>query len=70
MQIGLNSPNAIFVDDYLCPSLKLPLGMASRWEHEHKWKSVWTFGGRIFARQSYGAAMIQVADVADFDKYH
>lgn len=70
LQIGLNSPNAIFVNEHLCPALKSLLGRAIRRKHEHKWKSVWTFGGRIFARQSDDAAVFQIADEADLDKIH
>lgn len=68
LQIGLNSSNAVFVNEHLCPTLKRLLGMAIRRKHEHKWKSVWTFGGRIFARQSDDAVMIQITDEADLDK--
>lgn len=67
-QIGLDSPNAIFVNEHLCPTLKRLLGMAIRRKHEHNWKSVWTFGGRVFARQSDDAAMIRINSEADLDK--
>lgn len=68
LQIGLNSSNSVFVNEHLCSTLKRLLGMAIRRKHEHKWKSVWTFGGRIFARQFDDSVMIQITDEADLDK--
>lgn len=66
--IGLATPEPVYVNEHLCPSLKRLLGMAIRRKHEHAWKSVWAYNGKIFARKNDDADAIQITREADLAK--
>lgn len=66
--LGFESTLPIYVNEHLCPTLKRLLGMAIKKKHEHQWKSVWSFKGKIYAKQTENSQMIQIADERDLAK--
>lgn len=66
--LGFQSTLPIYVNEHLCPTLKRLLGMAIKKKHEHQWKSVWSFKGKIYAKQTENSQMIHIADERDLAK--
>lgn len=66
--IGLDNSAPVFVNEHLCPTLKRLLGMATKRKYEHGWKSVWSYNGRIYARQNDNCDSIVISDESDLMK--
>lgn len=66
--LGYESTLPIYVNEHLCPTLKRLLGMAVKKKHDHKWKSVWSFKGKIYAKKTETSPMIHIADESDLAK--
>lgn len=66
--VGLTSENAIYVNEHLCPALKKLLALAVKKKYEYKWKSVWSFNGKIYAKQSDDTPAVHVPNEHDIDK--
>lgn len=66
--IGMNEATPIYVNEHLCPARKRLLAMAIKKKHEHKWKSVWTNNGQIFAKQTDDAPMVRISSEQDIEK--
>lgn len=58
----------VYVNEHLCPTLKRLLALAVKKKYEMKWKSVWSFNGKIFARQSDATPVVHIPSVRDIDK--
>lgn len=66
--LGLESTCPVYVNEHLCPSLKRLLGMAVKRKYEHKWKSVWSSNGKIYARENDGGDVVQISEERDLAK--
>ncbi|KAL1486149.1 hypothetical protein MTO96_031514 [Rhipicephalus appendiculatus] len=66
--VGLTSGNAIYVNEHLCPALKKLLAFAVKKKYEYKWKSVWSFNGKIYAKQTDDSPAVHVPSEHDIDK--
>lgn len=65
---GHESEVPIYVNEHLCPALKKLLGMAIKKKYECKWKSVWSFNGKIFAKQVEDGPVVAIKTERDLDK--
>lgn len=63
--VGLDEDTPIYVNEHLCPALKKLLAMAVKKKHECHWKSVWSFKGKIFAKQAESTPIIPIRDESD-----
>lgn len=66
--LGSTSTAPIYINEHLCPVLKRLLGMSVAKKHEHKWKFVWVRNGRIFARKTDNAPILEVTHADDLEK--
>lgn len=66
--IGLDNPAPIYINEHLCPALKQLLGKAISRKRECRWKSVWCFNGKIFARRSDDERSILIEHDGDLAK--
>lgn len=65
--LGLDDTAPVFVNEHLCPALKKLLAMTVKKKHEHKWKSVWAYSGKIYAKQSDGSSAVLIAHESDLE---
>lgn len=56
------------MNEHLCPALKKLLALAVKKKYEYKWKSVWSFNGKIYAKQSDDTPAVHVPNEHDIDK--
>lgn len=66
--VGLTTGNAIYVNEHLCPALKKLLALAVKKKYEYKWKSVWSFNGKIYAKQADDTPAVHILNEHDIDK--
>lgn len=58
----------VFVNDHLCPTLKMLLGQVVARKNEKGWKYAWTRDGKIFARESESSRVLRVTRLQDLEK--
>lgn len=58
----------VFVNDHLCPTLKILLGQVVARKNEKGWKYAWTRDGKIFARKSDSSRVLRVTRSQDLEK--
>lgn len=66
--LGLSSPNLVYVNEHLCPTMKMLLGKAISKKREHGWSYVWVRGGKIFARRSESTPVVSITHEDDIGK--
>lgn len=66
--IGMSEATPIYVNEHLCPARKRLLALSIKKKHEHKWKSVWTNNGQIFAKRTDNSPMVRITCEDDIDK--
>lgn len=66
--IGLDNTTPVYVNEHLCPAVKLLLGMAVKRKHDNHWKSVWTYNGKVFAKQTEDSDAVRISCEADLAK--
>lgn len=66
--IGLDTAAPVYVNEHLCPALKRLLGMAVKRKHECSWKSVWSYNGKIFAKETDSSDPVHISDERDLAK--
>lgn len=66
--LDLGSQEPVYVNEHLCPALKKLLGMAVRRKYEQHWKSVWSYDGKIYAREHDDAPTVQIRCESDLTK--
>lgn len=66
--IGNDNTHKIYVNEHLCPTLKQLLGTAIGRKRDHGWKSVWSYNGTIFAKQSDDAPIVRIQHHEDLSK--
>lgn len=66
--LGFRTTDPIYVNEHLTRQGKQLLGAAIAKKREVGWKSVWTYGGKIFAKKSETSDMLKIACREDLDK--
>lgn len=66
--LGLESMAPVFVNEHLCPAQKKLLAMAVKRKHEHHWKSVWSYIGKIFAKEADDSPIVPITHENDLGK--
>lgn len=58
----------VFINEHLCPAMKVLLGQVVERKKEKEWKYAWTKGGKIFARKTDTSNVLRISCVKDIDK--
>lgn len=66
--LGLENTTPVYVNEHLCPAQKKLLAMAVKKKHEHHWKSVWSFNGKIFAKEGDDSPIVSITRESDLGK--
>lgn len=66
--LDLENPAPVYVNEHLCPTLKRLLAMAVKRKYDSKWKTVWSYNGKIFAKEHDNAQAVQISCEKDLSK--
>lgn len=66
--LGIETKDAIYVNEHLTQAAKALLSAAIKKKKEVGWKFVWTAAGRVLARKDEKAKSVQISTHADLDK--
>lgn len=66
--LGSTASTPIYINEHLCPVLKRLLGMSVAKKREYNWKFVWVRNGRIFARKTDNAPILEITLADDLEK--
>lgn len=58
----------VYVNEHLCPTLKKLLATAVKKKYEMKWKSVWSYNGKIYAKQTDETPAVHIPSERDIDR--
>lgn len=67
-ELGAPGRSPVYVNDHLCPDLKILLGKAIARKNEKQWKYVWTKEGKILARKTDTSRVLRITSVNDLEK--
>ncbi|KAH9375603.1 hypothetical protein HPB48_013813 [Haemaphysalis longicornis] len=67
-EIGAPGRYPVYVNDHLCPELKILLKQATARKNEKQWKYVWTDEGKIFARKTDTSRVLRITSPNDLEK--
>lgn len=66
--LELENTPLVYVNDHLCPAQKKLLAMAVKKKHGHHWKSVWSFNGKIFEKESDDSPIVSITHENDLGR--
>lgn len=66
--IGHQERHPIFINEHLCPALKVLLGKTICKKNDKNWRFCWTKEGKIFARKNESSRVLRVTKLSDLDK--
>lgn len=66
--IGHQDRQPIYINEHLCPTLKVLLGKTVAKKNEKNWRFCWTKEGKIFARKNESSRVLRVTKLSDLDK--
>lgn len=66
--LDLENQAPVYVNEHLCPTLKKLLAMAVKRKYESKWKAVWSYNGKVFAKEHDDAPAVHISCEKDLSK--